>query len=116
MSVIDFEQFDFISIHKDGYAVLTISDHLEWDKDGEHLYALQTKINNYLEAIESGQLVAQYPDAEGKSIVIQIIAQFRPDKKGYDFLRAAKETLHSAGYDLNIGFVVNGALVVEEIK
>ena len=82
MSVIDYDQFDFISIHKDGYAVLTISDHLEWDKDGEHLYALQSKINNYLDAIERRELVAQYPDAEGRSILIQIISQFRPDKKG----------------------------------
>lgn len=116
MSVLDYDQFDFVSIHKDGYAVLTISDHLQWDKEGEHLYTLQTKINNYLDGIESGQLVAQYPEAEGRSILIQIILQFNPDKKGYAFLRAAKKTLKSAGYDLNIGFVRDGEIVIEIIQ
>lgn len=116
MSVLEFDQFDFISIHTDGYVVLTISDHLEWDEEGEHLIALQTKINNYLDGIESGQLIAQYPNANGKKILIQIMAKFRPDPKGYQFLRAAKNTLKSAGYGLNIGFINDGKMVIEEIE
>ncbi|MEJ8840891.1 DUF6572 domain-containing protein [Lacibacter sp. H375] len=116
MSVLDQEQFDFISIHKEGYVVLSISDHLEWDEEGEHLFMLQSKINNYLDGIESGQLVTQYPDAEGKQILIQIIAKFRPNKKGYEFLRLANKTLQSAGYRMNIGFINNGELEIEEIE
>ena len=116
MSVLDFDQFDLVSIHTDGFVVLTIGDHLQWDEEGEHLYALQTKINNYLDGIESGQLVSQYPDAKNKNILIQIIAQFRPNKSGYEFLRSARETLKSAGYGLNMGFIHDGQIVVEEIE
>jgi hypothetical protein len=116
MSVLDLDQFDFVSIHKDGYVVLTISDHLDWNEEEEHLYALEIKINNYLEAIDSGQLVAQYPGAEGKHILIQIIAQFPPNEGGYSFLRSAKETLNSGGIELNIGFIQNGTIVIEEIS
>ncbi len=115
MSVLDYDQFDLISIHTVGFVVLTIGDHLQWDEEEQHLYALQTKINNYLDGIESGQLVSQYPDAKGKAILIQIIAQFRPNKRGYEFFRSARETLKSAGYGLNIGFIHDGQIVVEEI-
>ena len=115
MSVLDKDQFDLVSIHQDGYVVLTISDHLEWDDDEEHILALVSKINNYLDGIESGQFVAQYPGAEGKEIVIQIIAQFQPNNKGYEFLQEASKTLQSAGYRLNIGFIQNGEIVIEEI-
>ena len=116
MSILDYDHFDLVSIHKDGYAVVTISDHLEWDNRAEHLLALQTKINNYLDAIESGQLEAKYPSAAGKKILIQIIAQFRPNKKGYEFLRLANNTLSSAGYGLNIVFIQEGDIVIEEIE
>ncbi len=39
---------DFISIDKDGNVVLTVSDHLEWDVQNEHLVTLQNKLNVYL--------------------------------------------------------------------
>ena len=48
-AVIDF-------LWKDGpnnRAVLTISDHLDWEEEGEHLLLLQDKLNHYLEFIES---------------------------------------------------------------
>lgn len=116
MSVLDYDQFDLVSTHTDGFVVLTIGDHLQWDEEGEHPYALQTKINNYIDGIESGQLFSQYPDAKDKNILIQIIAQFRPNKEGYEFLRSVRETLNSAGYALNIGFIHDGKIVVEEIE
>ena len=116
MSVLDYDQFDLVSTHADGFVILTISDYLQWDEEGEHIYALQTKINNYLDGIESGQIVLNYPAAKDKNILIQIIAQFRPNKIGYEFLKSAKKTLNSAGYDLNIGFIHDGQIVVEEVE
>lgn len=116
MSVLDYDQFDLVSTHTDGYVVLTISDHLPWDEEEEHLFALQTKINNYLDGIESGELVSHYPDAEGKKILIQIIAKFQPNKIGYEFLQSAHKTLKLAGYGLNIGFIHDGQIVIEEIE
>lgn len=52
MSVENSKVIDFIS-DKEDKIVLTISDHLEWDNDNEHIYLLQEKINAYLMAIES---------------------------------------------------------------
>jgi len=115
MSVQDFDQIDSISTHVDGYVVLTIGDHLEWDEDGEHLLILQSKINSYLDFIESGQLDSEYLNAKGKKILIQIIAKFIPDENGYKFLRLTKETLQSIGHNLNVGFIKNGEITIEEI-
>ncbi len=115
MSVQDQDQIDFVSTHKDGYIILTISDHLEWDEKLEHLPVLQNKINSYLDFIESGQILTEYPNAEGKKIVIQIIAKFNPDEKAYTFLKLARETIQSVGHDLKIGFIQDGELIINEI-
>jgi hypothetical protein len=56
MSVENNEVIDVVSVDKQGNAILTISDHLEWSEDNEHLLILQTKINTYLGSIESGEL------------------------------------------------------------
>ena len=45
-----------MSIDNDENVVLTITDHLEWDIENEHLLILQDKINAYLGAIEDGEL------------------------------------------------------------
>ncbi|HPK29581.1 MAG TPA: hypothetical protein PK979_00885 [Bacteroidales bacterium] len=55
MSVENRMIIDFIS-EKEDNVILTISDHLEWDEENEHIFLLQEKINDYLIAIESGQL------------------------------------------------------------
>lgn len=114
MSVLDFEQFDLISRHIDGYIILTIGDHLEWLNEEEHILALRTKVNNYLNAIASGELVAQYPDAEGRAVRIQIVAKYKPTQIGYDFLRKARETLQPAGYGLELAGLKNGEIVIED--
>ncbi len=114
MSVLDFEQFDLISRHVDGHIILTIGDHLEWKNEEDHILALRTKVNNYLNAIANGELVIQYPDAEGREIRIQIVAKFIPSENGYAFLRKARETLYPAGYILELGFLNNGEIIIED--
>ena len=81
-----------------GSAILTITDHLEWDDDNERLLILQEKINSYLGAIETGELFTKYPKAEGKDIIIRVIALNEPNKEGYTFLDQVKSILNSAGY------------------
>jgi len=55
MSVEQRKVIDFVGISKaDGRAILTISDHLPWLADNEHLLILQDKINDYLAFLESG--------------------------------------------------------------
>lgn len=117
MSVTDFEQFDLVSVHKDGYVILTINDHLLWDNDEEyHLAALNTKLNNYLEGIETGQLDIAYPEANGREILIQIVSKYRPSDRGYEYLRLIKGDLEADGYDIVMGFLQDGQIVTEEIE
>jgi len=80
--------------------VLTISDHLEWDDKNEHLVILQDKINAYLEAIESGSLCEEYPNAKDRQIVISIVSKYTPNKDGILFLEKTAGFLESAGYKL----------------
>jgi hypothetical protein len=98
MSIEQKDVIDFVSIHPSGNAVLTISDHLPWDEENEHLILLQDKINAYLGAIEGGELYEAYPKAKGRKIVIRIVALDPPNRDGFLFLERAKEILTSAGY------------------
>ncbi len=89
MPVDNLKVVDSVSLSKKGEAVLTISDHLEWN-GLEHLEILQKKINLYLEFIENGELLENYPDAKGRQIVINIIAKYLPDNQAEKFLHTMK--------------------------
>jgi hypothetical protein len=89
---------DVVSIDAKGNAVLTISDHLPWDAENEHLLLLQDKINTYLGAIETGELYNAYPNGKNINIIIRIVAFESPNKDGFLFLDRAKGILASAGY------------------
>lgn len=97
MSVENSKVIDFIS-EKDNEVVLTISDHLEWDDDNEHIYLLQEKINAYLMAIESGQVNKSYPLSKDKKIVISVALKHVPNETGISFLSKVNEVLLDAGY------------------
>jgi hypothetical protein len=98
MSVEDKNSIDLISIDDNDNVVLTISDHLEWDDENEHLLILQDKINLYLDSIESGDLIKNYPKSRGKKKVIRIIALHQPNKDGLIFLQRVKNLLESYNY------------------
>jgi hypothetical protein len=98
MSVDNLKVIDFASVDKNGNSILTISDHLEWDENNEHLLILQNKINAYLSAIEGGNFYEDYPDAKGRSIIINIVAKYEPNHNGRSFLKTTGEILQSSGY------------------
>ena len=99
MSVENKEVIDFISIDTSNKVALTISDHLKWDSNGNHLLILQDKINAYLEVIEDGQIYEAYPDAIGKNFVIQVAMKYKPNKKAMEFLESVKEFLNDNNYE-----------------
>jgi hypothetical protein len=107
MSVSDPDIIDFISTDPKGDVILTISDHLEWDEQLEYLLLLQTKINKYLEFIESDQIYTDYPTAKGKNIIINIYAKFLPNDPAEKFLSMARQLVQSAGFDLRVSFIKN---------
>ena len=98
MSIENSNVIDFISLDPAGNAVLTISDHLEWNADNEHLLLLQEKLNAYLSSIEGGDLYKKYPKAKGRKIIISLANKYSPDEEGQIFLSKVKTLLESAGY------------------
>ncbi len=83
-----------------GEAVLTISDHLEWDDRNEHLLILQEKINRYIGFIESGELLENYAGAAGRLIRVEVVCKYPPSEVGERFLNLASETFEKAGWSL----------------
>lgn len=98
MSVEDKNVIDIITIDKEGMFVLTISDHLAWDDQNEHLLLLQDKINSYLDFIENGQLADSYPEKADEKIMIQIVFKYQPNKTAEEFLGVVKSLLNEKGH------------------
>jgi len=71
-----------------GEVVLTLLDALLWD-DSKHLKLLQDKLNAYFNFIESKQLLAEYPDAVGRSIRIDVICRYDIPASASDFFSQA---------------------------
>jgi hypothetical protein len=87
MSVEQPDVVDVIGIETaSGNVILTISDHLSWDAEDEHIFALQNKINTYLSFIESGELHSVYPDSTGREPIIEIVMRSPPSQAGVEFL------------------------------
>lgn len=99
MAVDNINVIDFVSTDPQGVVVLTISDHLEWDSENEHLLLLQNKINACLEALESGEIYDCYPDAAGKAVQIRVYFKYEPDGMGIYFLEKVKGVVEDLGYE-----------------
>ena len=98
MTIEQSDKIDVIGRDKeDGYIALTISDHLEWDESNEKLPILQAKINSYLEFVESGQLLEEYPDAAECEVRIELVCKYQPNEEGLNFFSLAAPVLESAG-------------------
>jgi hypothetical protein len=107
MSVENSKIIDAISLNFEDKVVLTISDHLEWDENNDHVIILQNKINAYLEIIENGELFKNYPDAIDKKIQISIAFKFKPIKIGIEFLKKVKVVLMELDYDFHFYYLGN---------
>jgi hypothetical protein len=81
-------------------AVLTISDHLDWEEEGEHLLLLQDKLNHYLEFVESGQLVEAEPGFKGLPVLIHVAAQYPLSAQAAKFYEMANERAADFGCSL----------------
>jgi hypothetical protein len=86
-------QVDAVGIEKNSdFAVLTILDAWDWQDEGKHLLALQSKLNAYFNFIESGQIWVSYPEAAGRQLVIDVVGRFPIPQVGIDLLHRASET------------------------
>lgn len=101
MAVDNKNVIDAISTNPEGKVVLTISDHLPWDIENNHLAILQDKINSYLDVLENGQIYESYPDAKNKNFVIQLVMKYTPNKDARKFLDIISDFLDKNGYSFN---------------
>jgi len=98
------EQIDTIDIASrdlhTGEIVLTISDHLDWAGNGQHLLLLQAKLNTYSAFIESGEVYQHVAGAEDTPVIIRIVCKYVPDSLGKESLTKATQIVESAGFTL----------------
>ena len=99
MTVEQTNKVDIISVDpKTDEVIMTITDHLDWADKGTHLFFLQEKINSYLAFIEGGEILDSYPNAKGRSVVIDIVFKHEIDPEAADFLAIATEIVGAAGF------------------
>lgn len=98
MSVDQTDRVDAVGIEKtSGYVILTISDHLGWEDEEEHLLILQEKLNTYVQFVEGGQLLETLPTAEGRQVVVEIVFREALPTSAKDFLAKVRPVLEGAG-------------------
>lgn len=85
-----------------GKVVMTISDHLGWEDEMEHIALLREKLDSYLRFVESGELLTAYPAAVGRPVAVDVVARVEPSGAGLDFLRSAMTTMGKAGVELRL--------------
>ena len=102
MTVEENDKIDSLAFNRqNGDVTLVISDHLDWNEnEGEHLLALQAKLNTYLEFVESGQLYAKYPRAIGKRIIFYVVGKFPLSDEASKLYRLAGKAIQDYGYFL----------------
>jgi hypothetical protein len=100
MSIDQLDKIDIISTSDAGDVVLHIADHLEWDKEQEHILLLQDKINAYLQFIDDGQIFEHYPTATKTNIVIEVVFKYDPPKSIFIYLNRFKEMVSDFGIPL----------------
>lgn len=99
MSVEQIDKIDVISNAPNGKVELTITDHLEWNDEESHLIILQEKLNSYINFIESGQILEDYPNAINKEIVISIVMKYTPTKRPLTFLSDCEKFMKNTGFE-----------------
>lgn len=101
LSVDKINKIDFISTTPDGSTMRTISDHLLWDMENDHLLLLRDQINSYLRFIESGEIFGSYPAAKDTKIIFRVVFKYKPNKDSITFLGRAKDIVINAGIDFD---------------
>jgi hypothetical protein len=81
-----------------GDVVLTITDHLDWTgNDNEHLLMLQEKLNTYLSFVESGEILETYPDATGRTVLIDVVCKYPLNHQAQSFYSQVTQIVEGAG-------------------
>jgi hypothetical protein len=97
MSIDQLDKIDIISTTPQGEVVLHVADHLEWENEKEHILLLQDKINAYLQYIESGQVLDDYPNAKNNKVAIEVVFKHAPPGSILTYLEQFKKVVENLG-------------------
>ncbi|WP_088839098.1 DUF6572 domain-containing protein [Listeria sp. ILCC792] len=100
MTVTDINTIDAIGIKEDKLSMVII-DYLDWEFEDMHLEVLESKINSYINYVESKQYVSQYGD-NFKKIIFEIQFQYKITKNGLKFIDFVSQKLKKEGIILQI--------------
>lgn len=102
MAVDDPNVIDNVSAARDGRVTLSISDHLPWDAEKDHLLKLQAKLNRYLDFLKGGELVQQFPQTAGKPVLIRVFfMHYPPPPAAEHFLSRVAARIEKEGFSFS---------------
>jgi hypothetical protein len=83
-----------------GKIVLSILDSWDWTDERTHLERLQAKLNAYFSFVDSRQIYDDYPDTEGRGLVVDIVGKFPMPDSVSEFLERAATVASTVGVEL----------------
>jgi hypothetical protein len=94
---------DHVALMLDDTVLLSISDHLSWEPFGPHHEALLKKVRAYVGFVDSGQLVAEFPRAVNREVVLRIFCHYRPSAKAVEFIERLRPQVAAYGIRMEYG-------------
>ncbi|SRR6266542_2201671 len=91
---------DLVTEEADGTFVLVMLEKGGWNGSRSRLRDLQARINAYLSFALDGQLVQNFPDAEGKPLRIRIECTETPDPVSIEFISKVRQQVLDFGVSL----------------
>jgi hypothetical protein len=104
MTTRDHDTIDFVTYdHAGDRMTLVLVENRPWGVRGENLSDLQEKLNTYLIYVIDGQLVNDFPMAQGKRVSFQLRTAVALGDREMEFLQIVENAhLRPAGIDLEI--------------
>lgn len=95
MSISESDKLDGLGVTNNGNTLaLLISDHLDFENEHEHLFALQNKINSYIVFIEEKQYMQiENFNKDYADFIFEIAFKFSPTENCIKFLNAVQNQL-----------------------
>ena len=95
MAIQNTKEIDLISHSPEtGVVRLVMIEDRPWDGNGERLFELQEKLNNYLAFACDGEFEKKYPEYKDSPLIIELMAVQQPDEGAAHFLEHAREYIN----------------------
>ncbi len=80
-------EIDSIAVDKaTGKIILTILDSWDWADAQLHMEALKAKLDAYFKFLETDEIYEAYPNAKGRSVIIDIVLKNAPPQQYKTFI------------------------------